>query len=328
MKRLAFPQKFGRRLAAITGFLLVLLLLDYIVYPHLAHPIGHSFNRGENGLWLRYTWYFGEQTDFAGLAQRLETEQIRYAYFHVRDTTQEGKLRYHRPDTARRLVPQLHRQAPTVKLIAWVYAGNRAGRGGVDLSKPEVRKAMVQEAVWLVTVCGFDGVQWDYEICPSGNADFLRLLRETRAALPPGKLLAAAVPLWMPPPLCRFGWREADFGEVARVCDQMAVMCYDSGCYLPRSYVWLVHQQVVHVTRAVARRNPQCRVLFGVPTYGSGGLSHHAPAENIGMALLGVREGMADPKASPSVVAGVAPFADYTTQESEWQTYQSWWCRP
>lgn len=317
-----------RRIAALFGILLCLLLLDYDLYPRLARPTGPSFNRGENGLWLRYKWYFGEETNVSVLAERLQTQQIRYAYFHVRDITKDGMLRYHHPEVATRLVRPLHRQLPKTKIIAWVYAGNVAGKGNVDLSRPEVRQKMVQEAVWLVTDCGFDGVQWDYEICPSGDADFLRLLRETRTALPHGKLLSVAVPLWLPAPLSQLGWRESDFSDVAGVCDQMTVMCYDSGCYLPRTYVWLVHQQVVHVTRAVAQRNKNCRVLFGVPTYGAGGLSHHAPAENIGMALIGVRAGLADPQSSPSVAAGVAVFADYTTQSSEWQTYQKWWCQP
>ncbi len=328
MKSPAHKRRLRRRCIAVAGVLLGLLLLDYVCYPHLAHPVGPTFNRGENGLWLRYTWYFGQETDVPGLAERLKTEQIRYAYFHVRDVTQNGALRHHCPDVAARLVAPLHRKAPTVKLIAWVYAGNAADRGGVDLSRPEVRRVMVWEAVWLVTVCGFDGVQWDCEICPSGDADLLRLLRETRAALPPGKLLSVAVPLWLPIPIGRHGWREADFGAVARLCDQEVVMCYDSGIYLPRGYVWLVHQQAVHVTRAVERSSPRCRVLFGLPTYGAGGLSHHAPAENIRMALLGVREGLADTQADPSVIAGIAPFADYTTQPSEWETYQEWWCRP
>lgn len=327
MKSPAGKRRLWRHFAVVIGALLGLILLDYVSYPHFAHPGGPTRNRGENGLWLRHTWYSGEETDVPVLAKRLKTEQIRYAYFHVRDVTKSGALRHHSPDFARRVVMPLHRQAPTVKLIAWVYAGNVAGRGGVDLRRPEVRRVMVQEAVWLVTVCGFDGVQWDYEICPSGDADLLRLLRETRAALPRDKLLSAAVPLWLPAPMGRYGWREADFGDVASLCDQMAVMCYDSGCYLPRSYVWLVHQQVVHVTRAAARNNPRCRVLFGIPTYGAGGLSHHAPAENIRMALIGVREGLADAQADPSVVAGVALFADYTTQDSEWKTYQDWWCR-
>ena len=134
--------------------------------------------------------------------------------------------------------------------------------------------------------------------------------------------------LWLPAPLNRYGWTEGDFQDVAPLCDQMAVMCYDSGVYSPRGYVWLVHQQVVHVSAAVASGNPKCRVLFGVPTYAVGGLSHHAPAENIRMGLLGVREGLSDPKAVPNAVAGVAPFADYTTQAQEWNVYNQWWLRP
>ncbi|MCC6443807.1 MAG: hypothetical protein IT210_10180 [Armatimonadetes bacterium] len=53
----------------------------------------------------------------------------------------------------------LRRDAPSVKIIAWVYAGNRAGHGEVNLANTAVRKAMVREAVWLVSACGFDEIQ-------------------------------------------------------------------------------------------------------------------------------------------------------------------------
>lgn len=102
-------------------------------------------------------------------------------------------------------------------------------------------------------------------------------------------------------------------------------MCYDTGLYLPRAYVWLTRRQAIHVTRAVARGNPRCRVLLGLPTYARGGSSHHAPAENLWMALKGVREGLASPAADRTVFAGVAPFADYTTQPEEWETYRTLW---
>ena len=319
-----------RRIAAVVSLLFGLLLLDYLSYPFLARPGGPTRNKAENGLWLRYTWYFGQTSDadVRSLAQRLQAEQVRYAYFHVRGITASGVLKFHDADAARKLVTALHRQAPGVKLLAWIYAGNANGEGAVDLSKPDVRRAMAGEARWLVMACGFDGVQWDYEICPDGDRHFLEMLQETRTALPPGKTLSAAVPMWLPSPLRRFGWSDGYFAQVSGVCDQMAVMCYDSGCYLPRGYVALVRQQVVHVSDAVARGNPHCRVMFGLPSYGRGGPSHHAPAENVRMALIGVREGLADPHASPAVVAGVAPFADYTTQPSEWRTYEDWWLRP
>jgi hypothetical protein len=315
-----------RRWAAALGLLCLLLAADYSLYPLLSRVGGKSLNRGENGLWLRYWWYFGQRSDaeLRAMARRLVEQQIRYAYFHVRHISRNGTLRYRYPVAARRLVAALHRDAPTVQVIAWVYAGNRHHAPElqeVELANAAVRRRMVAEALWLVTDCGFDGVQWDYEICEDGDPHFLALLRETRAALPPVKLLSAAVPVWLPAPFQRWGWSEDYFSQVAAACDQMAVMCYDTGIYLPRGYVWLVRQQAVHVTRAVARGNARCRVLLGLPTYGKGGLSHHAYTENLRLGLKGVREGLAD----PSVLAGVALFADYTTQPEEWETYRALW---
>jgi hypothetical protein len=184
---------------------------------------------------------------------------------------------------------------------------------------------MVGEALWLVTVCGFDGVQWDYEICPDGDQDFLALLKETRDALPDKKLLSVAAPIRLPLP--QYGWSDAYFAKVAAECDQIAVMCYDTGFYLPRSYVWLVGQQALYIPQAASRANPDCRILLGVPTYGPGLLSHNPRAENIALALRGVREGLADPKANRDSFAGVALFADYTTEPEEWKTYQTLWLK-
>ena len=49
-----------RWLLAGICMLLLLLLGDYFLYPLLAPMAGSRLNRGENGLWLRYTWYFGQ----------------------------------------------------------------------------------------------------------------------------------------------------------------------------------------------------------------------------------------------------------------------------
>jgi spore germination protein YaaH len=215
-----------------------------------------------------------------------------------------------------------------VKVIAWIFTGNarlaHTGVGNVAIADPAVRGVMVSEARWLVNECGFDGIQWDYEICDNGDPHLLALLRETRAALPTGKLLSVATPVWSPLP-GRLGWSEPYFTQIAALCDQITVMGYDTGMYLPRAYVWLTRQQVVHVTQAVARGNPRCRVLIGVPTYGKGLPSHHPWSENLRMALKGVQEGLADSRTDRSVFAGVAPFADYTTQPEEWETYRTLW---
>lgn len=320
-----------RRVGALVALLITLLATDYLAYPYGSHIGGRSFNQRQNGLWLRYWWYFGERSEkeVRELADRLRQRQIRYAYFHVRFVTSAGTLRFRYPDAARQLVRSLHLRAPSVKVIAWVYVGNSRAAigklGQVDLQRAEVRKRMVAEALWLVNECGFDGVQWDYEVCSDGDSGFLSLMRETRAALPEGKWLSTATPMWVPPRFREWGWSEGYFSRVAATCDDVAVMCYDSACYLPRAYVWLVRQQAVYVTRAVARGNPRCRVLFGVPTYHEGGATHHPQAENLWLALKGVREGLSNWRADLSVFAGVALFADYTTQPEEWRMYEKLW---
>ncbi len=321
--------RLGRRRSILiaAAALLGLLLADYALYPVLARPGGRSFNTGGNGLWLRYRWYFGEhgEREIEQLADSLRARQIRYAYVHVRSIDPDGRLRYHRRDAAAKLTATLRRYAPNVKSVAWIYVANRDGTGqAVDIGREDVRRRMVAEAKWLVEACGFAGIQWDYEVCHNGDRPFLELLRETHAALPSQGLLSVATPMWQPRPLQRWGWSDAYLSEVAKVADQLVVMCYDSGVVYPRAYVSLVRAQARHVTRA-AGADPQCQVLLGLPTYGRGGPSHHARAENLLLALKGVREGLSSPEAVPDSFSGVSLFADYTTDAQEWETYRRWW---
>jgi len=321
-------RRHRRRLLGVVGLCLFLAAVDYAAYPGLAGFGGRSFDRGENGLWLRYTWYFGEwrQPDMDRLVERLRSARVRYAYFHTRSAEPSGRLKYRYPERAVRLTREFHGQAPDAKAIAWVFVGNRRGYPRVDLSDLDVRRNLVQEAVWLVTECGFDGVQWDYEICASGDRHLIELLDETREALPEGKLVSVCTPMWYPRPWPRaYAWDESYFAKVAAHCDQLAVMCYDSAMYSPRAYVWLVRQQAARVTRAAARGNPDCRVVLGVPTYGKGGATHHARAESLHLALKGVREGLAQRRAAPSSFAGVSIFADWTTTGDEWGQYAQVW---
>jgi hypothetical protein len=323
-------RKARRRWFMGIGILLAVLgAADYWLYPVLAPVGGRSFNTGENGLWLRYTWYFGEEKEDArSLAARLKQQQIRYAYFHVRFIRKDGALAFRHPEVKNLLTRvRGHLNDPSVKLLAWIYVGNERGLTGVDIADTKVRRNMVREAKWLAETCGFDGVQWDYEICEDGNQPHLRLLRETRSALAPGKLLSVSTAMWLPRAFSHWGWSDEYFARVAAICDQVVVMGYYSGLYWPRHYVWLMRRQVTHVTAAAARSNPRCRVLIGMPTYEDGGPSHHRHAENIRMALKGVREGGAETGASRAALAGVAIFADYSNDAQEWQTYRRLWLR-
>jgi len=242
----------------------------------------------------------------------------------VRGLSKDGHLRFRYLAQAKALTDGLHQRDPKIHPIAWIHAGNEKGGGPIDLRSAKVRHTMAVEASWLVKEAGFDGVQWDYEICPDDDQDFLKLLLEARAALPNGSYLGADVPGWYPPPLSSFGWSEDYYRQVASRCDGVVVMAYDSGMPTPRAYAWWVSQQTIRITKAAAEGNPICHVLIGVPTYKNSTLSHIASVENLRLALVGVRDGLAD-GADLSVWQGVSIFADYTTSDQDWLTFDQLW---
>jgi len=296
-------------------------MADYWLYPRFVRPSGIVVNRNRNGIWLRYTWYFGEHTGQAlqSLAARLESHGIRDAFFHVRSIKPDGTLTYRYPGPAKELNQSLAKVAPNIRRVAWIFVD----RSSVRVQDPLVRKKMVREAVWLVRACGFQGVQWDYEICPSDDPDFITLLKETKQALPKNAYLGAAVPTWYPAPFASQGWSPDYYSEVARYCDGIAVMAYDSATYFPRAYVDWVASQVEVVTKAAARTNPACQILIGVPTYKNSTPSHNPRTENLRLALIGVRQGL--PHADLRTWQGVAVFADYTTNNDDWNTLSTLW---
>lgn len=313
------------RKTLITILLLVVALLafDYFNFPSTAIPVS-TFNKSQNGLWLRYYWYKGKHNDeeLSELASRLTTNQIKYAYFHVLGAGKDGSLDNHEPAMAKHIVSTLHKLCPDVKPLAWVYLGSAPTTGPVNLATASVRQKLVSEALWLVNECGFDGVQWDYEFCPNGDTGFLKLLEETKKALPEGKMLSCDTPMWYPGIL--WGWSDDYFSEVAKLADQLVVMCYDSWLPLPRAYAWLVSQQVVHLSKD-ASVNPSCSVLFGIPTYEDATAAHSRYSENLTNALRGIIAGLQEPQVNKQQVDGIALFADYTTDQYEWLDYQHYW---
>lgn len=304
----------------IAATILLALLLDYFLYPRF-ETRAPKLEASRNALWLHFDWARGKSREsVSNLAARMEENNFRDAYFHVRFIGQSGRLRFRDANAARRLNHEMELAAPNVRRMAWLYIGNERGITGVDISKPEIRQKIAREVQFLTRECGFDGVQVDYEICSNGDPDFLQLLREIRAATPE-KILSVATPMWLPAPLGAWGWSEKYFGEVAQNCDQIAVMAYDSALYFPRHYVWLIEQQTTRVPRAAKLANPNCEVLLGVPSYEEGGPSHWNGAENLAMALRGARKAWTRNPANQRL-DGVALFADYSTDATEWDLWR------
>src|SRR5579885_374643 len=165
-RKLALLLKLAAALAVLA---VLLIILDFCSCPLLNPPErSAAFNKGCNGIWLRYYWYRGKHSDaeFKVMLQKLRRGQIKYAFFHVLRVNPDGSLKYKNVQNACKITDGIHKEAQGVKAIAWVYVPSRLnGPDGADLSQPGVRRNLIEVAKWLVRDCHFDGVQWDYEFC-------------------------------------------------------------------------------------------------------------------------------------------------------------------
>ncbi len=310
-----------RRVFALSAAAIVLALaLDYALYP-LGETSAPKFDKSENGVWLAFDFAQGKAKETpAHLAGRMHSDGFKDLYFLVRYIGQSGRLRFDTHSSSHKFNAQIRQADPTLRRFAWVYIGNSRGITGVDIARPEIRARIAAQCAKLIAD-GFDGIHLDYEICSDGDTDFLKLLDAIRAQTP-GHPISVATPMWLPAPLGAYGWSEEYFARVAAHCDQIVVMAYDSGLYFPRHYSWLVRQQCWRVPRSAT--GTSCRVLIGVPSYEDGGPSHHTHSENLRVALRAVREGLTD-NPGANRFDGVALFADYSTDASEWATWRRDW---
>jgi len=66
-------------------------------------------------------------------------------------------------------------------------------------------------------------------------------------------------------------------------------------------------------------------LLIGIPTYDEYKGGHFSYVENVNNALLGLKQGVSTLKKSDRCKVGAAIYAEWTTSESEKETYKSRW---
>lgn len=295
-------------------------------------------DRGHNGIWLQHGWLgddewfhrngktdqiprFREPQNIAALAALLRTNGITDVFPHLCPCSIDGEIAGSDPAQVERFLDGLE----GFRVMPWI-----GGVLGVQarLHKPEWRIAFVASVTNLLNAHPrLAGVQINIEPMPSGNPDFLKLLDELQAALPEGKLLSvAAYPpptRWQPVP--EVHWDETYFREIARRCDQLAVMMYDTSIRHAKPY----RQLMSSWTREVLDWSGNTPVLLGVPAYADADSGYHDPAvENVLNALRGIHGGLS---AFPSVSVnfqGAALYSDWEMDATEWATWQREFLRP
>jgi len=306
------------------------LLYAYVDYNRDIEPRHQA--HGGNAIWLAHKWVGAIQSDntYRELAAHLARRGITDAFFHVGPLQADGTIDTARYPAAERLIRQMRRHAPALRVQAWIGQIEKRGGGPLDLSNPNVRKAIAATAGRFLEL-GFGGIHYNIEPS-SGNPHLLTLLDTTRQLTRNrNAVLSMATDEIEPLPglawLTQVAGTHAGFWTaeyhraISRRVDQIAVMMYDTG--FPAD--WLYGSLVAWQTRKIRAITPDAVTVFmGVPTYEEHRLTFHPNAENMQSGLRGIQNGLA---ADPALTRplGVAIYANWTTDAAEWRRYQRDW---
>ena len=93
-------------------------------------------------------------------------------------------------------------------------------------------------------------------------------------------------------------------------------MMYDTSLRFPMLY----RRLMAAWTREVLAWSSDAEVLLGLPAYEDGGVGYHQPeVENLGHALAGVHQGLADLGRLPANYQGVAIYSEWEMTPAKWK---------
>ncbi|MFI0357997.1 hypothetical protein [Actinomadura sp. 9N407] len=291
-----------------------------------------------NALWARHQWV-GEthsEQEYRDLGGLLRENEITDVFFHAGPFEADGTVPPAKYRNARRLVEAMREHAPGVRAQAYLGQIRKVeGHGVTDLDDPAVRQRVLKTDEIFLDL-GFDGIHYDFEPIYPDDQAFLTLLDRTRELTRSrGKLLSVAIEqltlVDRAQPVYRAfiprGWGQLHYPPrptkdflraIADRSDQVAIMTYDVS--LPtkslagRHFAW-------HTEQTLRLIGDRTTVFMGIPTY--------RPlmdwAEDLPVALRGVRRGLDALDRPPARPYGVGIYAGWTTVPDEWRLYRANW---
>lgn len=304
--------------------LLVLLLVaaaafvaDALLYDRWsAAPDGSALGQQANAAWLAPTWVFQQhvRADADGLAEDLAAGEISLVFMDCGSADASGRLPARNDGHVMALLAWLRQASPGVTILARIRADQ-----GPNIADPQVRRTLVGEADVLLSVVGFDGVQYDPG--PGDDIPSLQcLLQETASVVGEDPLLSVVGPPIAPDWARLKGfWRAGQYAQLAPACDILAVRLQDLRVSYPRGYVALVAWETREIARIVGQVNPNCWLYVGVPA------SHGERGRSLRNAIKGVVSGLRAGGAQAGAIRGLA-LDDYdTATDADWQQWDAYW---
>lgn len=294
-----------------------------------------------NAVWIGTEWTYAvhEQEAVDALVTRLQDHDIGTIYAWIswlqEDETWRGAENF---GAVRAFAEQFKATYPTSNLYGWLSLPVNMGENNYRLDNEDIQQNIADFSARVVSELGFDGIFLNIEPVWDGDENFLSLLRKVRVAMPESAPLSVAVPPdWSPtdatipvPPLIVPGteWARTYKQSVALLADELAVMAYNSGLSSPDDYTEWMAYQVNTFTEAISELGAGTQIMIGIPTYDAEPPGHDPAVENIVSAVEGVNAGLVAAGENAVFVTGLAIYADWTTDETEWADFRSAWIGP
>ena len=293
-----------------------------------------------NAIWIGTEWTYElhEPAAVDSLAEQLRANDIGAVYAWVSWLQEDGTWRGAENFTrVREFTNQLKEAYPEVILYGWLGFPVDLADDGYRLDDEELQQSIADFSASVVAELGFDGVFLNVEPVWDGDESYLDLLRKVRASVGDTVPISSAIPPdWSPedadipvPPLIVPGtiWSKEYKQSVALLSDEMAVMAYNSGLTSAEDYVEWMAYQVAIFAEAVSELGEGTTVMIGIPTYDDQLPGHDTTVENVVSALEGFDLGLAQAGDAASYVSGVAIYAGWTTDDTEWSQFNDWLAR-
>jgi hypothetical protein len=293
-----------------------------------------------NAIWIGTEWTYEQpdETAINQLVSRLREHEIGTVYAWVSWLQEDGSWRGTASfEAVKAFVQQFNLAYPEAILYGWIgFPVNVGDDDGYRLDDDDLQQIVADFSRRVVADFAFDGVFLNVEPVWNDNAaDFLELLRKVRGAVGDNRSISVAVPPdWSPagaeipvPPLIIPGtvWEKEFKQRVAFLADQIVVMAYNGGLSQADDYAQWVAYQVKAYAEALADPETGTQLMIGIPTYEAQLPAHDPRIENVASAIKGIHDGLSQAGDAGEVVQGVAIYAEWETDDTEWAQFKTEW---
>ncbi len=293
---------------------------------------GSFYNKGNNAIWLEHAWVgdFKTEEEIQNLANTLDKYQFGVAFVHVGPLKSDGLIDPETYEHSIHFVDTFRKFNNDIQLQAWM--GQL--RWKIDLDNPEIRHNVIKKSIIMTQMVGFDGVHFNIEPIWDKDEGFIKLLEETKNALPDEKIISVSMAKFIPKAVIWFLENmyvfenystHINYKNVAKYADQIVVMVYDTSIDREWLYRWIVKEQTIWVTSLLE----DTEIFIGIPSYDYGDIkpwfNHHI--ENVENGLKGIIAGLNNLRSNINSFAGVAIYSYWETDNDEWDTYEKLWLK-